>query len=111
MSTPAFLKEQVPLFQQFSPERLQQLVDASRIVSFEAQEAIMHRGEQASDFGVVLGGTVNASALGDGGTRQTLGELKAGDTFNEMALMTGDTVVADFITDSRSEVMLIPVWV
>ena len=38
-----------------------------------------------------------------------LGQLKAGDTFNEMALMTGDAVLADFIAESRCEVLLIPV--
>ena len=38
-----------------------------------------------------------------------LEQLKAGDTFGEMALMTGDAVVADFIAESRCEVMLIPV--
>jgi acetate kinase len=109
MSSSAFLKEQVPLFQEFSAERLQQLLDGSRIVSFEAKEAIAHRGEEAAHFGVVLSGTVAASILGDGGTRQSLGQLKAGDTFNEMALMTGDAVAADFIAESRCEVLLIPV--
>lgn len=109
MNTPTFLKEQVALFQEFSAERLQQLVDGSRIVSFEAKEAIAHRGEEATHFAVVLSGTVAASVLGDGGTRQVLAQLKAGDTFDEMALMTGDAVVADFIAESRCEVLLIPV--
>src|SRR5947208_16916433 len=109
MSSPEFLKKCVPLFQDFAAERLQQLLDASRIGSFEAKEAIMHQGQEAAHFGVVLGGVVAASVLGDGGTRQSLGQLKAGDTFNEMALMTGDPVVADFIAESRSEVLLIPV--
>jgi acetate kinase len=109
MNPQTFLKEQVALFQDFSVERLQQLVDGSRIVSFEAKEAIAHRGEEAAHFGVVLSGTVVASVLGDGGTRQVLGQLKTGDTFNEMALMTGDAVLADFIAESRCEVLLIPV--
>ena len=84
-------------------------MEGSRVVSFEANEAIMHRGDEATHFGVVLSGTVHASALGDGGARQALGRLKAGDTFNEMALMTGDAVLADFIAESRCEVLLIPV--
>lgn len=109
MSSPGFLKEQVPLFQDFSADRLQQLLDGSRIVSLEASEAIMHRGEEAAHFAVVLSGTVAASVLGDGGARHSLGQLKAGDTFNEMALMTGDPVVADFIAESRCEILLIPV--
>ena len=109
MNAHTFLKQQAALFQDFSAERLQQLVDGSRIASFEANEAIAHRGEEATHFGVVLSGTVAASVLGDGGTRQTLGRLKAGDTFGEMALMTGDAVLADFIAESRCEVLLIPV--
>ena len=109
MNAQTFLKDQVALFKDFSAERLQQLVDGSRSISFEASQAIAHRGEEATHFFVVLSGTVAASVLGDGGARQTLGQLKAGDTFNEMALMTGDVVLADFIAESRCEVLLIPV--
>ena len=109
MNAQTFLKEQVALFKEFSAERLQQLVDGSRTVSFEANEAIAHRGEEATHFGVVLSGTAAASLLGDGGTRQVLGQLKAGDTFSEAALMTGNPLLADFIAGSRCEVLLIPI--
>ncbi|HSI14862.1 MAG TPA: acetate/propionate family kinase [Chthoniobacter sp.] len=104
-----FLKEKAGLFRDFSVERLQALVDGSRTGSFEASEAIMHAGMEATHLGAILNGTVNVSALGDGGARQSLARLQAGDTFNEMALMTGDTVIADFIAESRCEVLLIPV--
>ena len=105
----SFLKENVGPFRDFSAERLQSLVEGSRVGSFEASEVIVHQGDEATHFGVVLSGTVHASALGDGGMQQSLGQLKAGDTFNEMALMTGDAVLADFIAESRCEVLLIPV--
>ena len=84
-------------------------MDQARVASFEANEAIAHYGAEATHFGVVLSGAVTASVLGDGGTRQTLGRIEAGDTFGEMALMTGDTMLADFIAESRCEVLLIPV--
>ena len=105
----SFLKDNVGPFRDISAERLQPLVEGSRVGSFEASETIMHQGDEATHFGVVLSGTIHASALGDGGTRQSLGRLKAGDTFNELALMTGDAVLADFIAESRCEVLLIPV--
>lgn len=105
----SFLKENVRLFGGFAPERLRGLVDGSCVKSFEASEVIMHQGDEATHFAVVLTGTVQASALGDGAARQPLGQLKAGDTFNELALMTGDAVLADFISESRCEVLLIPV--
>jgi acetate kinase len=105
----SFLKDNVSSFRDLSAERLQALVEGSRAASFEASEPVMHQGDEATHFGVVLSGTVHASALGDGATRQSLGQLKTGDTFNELALMTGGPVVADFIAESRCEVLLIPV--
>src|SRR4030095_9953837 len=111
MSTAEFLKQHVKIFKDFSAERLQQLADGSRLGSFEANEAIAHQGDEDRHFGVVLSGELAVSSVGDGGRPQALGKLKAGDTFGEMALMTGDTVQADFIAESRCEVLLIPVSV
>src|SRR5512137_2923853 len=79
-----FLKEKVAPFKDFPAERLPPLIDGSRIESFEANQAIAHQGDEATHFGVVLSGTLSASVLGDAGTRQLLGRLQAGDTFNEM---------------------------
>ena len=109
MNTPEFLKQKVDLFKDFTDDSLRDLVAGSRVVSFEANEAIAHCGEEVTHFSVVLSGTVAASALGDGGTRQVLGRLEAGGTFGELALMTGDKLLADFIAESRCEVLRIPV--
>jgi acetate kinase len=108
-ATVAFLKEKVSLFRDLTPEHLQGLVESARTASFEASEIVMHQGDEAGHLGVVLSGTIDASVLGEGAQRQTLGRLQAGDTFNELALMTGDTVIADFVAASRAEVLLIPV--
>src|SRR6185437_13880420 len=86
----------------------EELVHGSFVRSFEAHEAIAHQGSEATHLGVVLSGTVAASAVTDG-TRQTLGQLQAGDTFGEAALMTGNPLLADFIGESHGEVLLIPV--
>jgi acetate kinase len=104
----SFLKERVGVFRDFPPERLNQLVEGSQIRTFEANEAIAHQGAEATYFGVVLSGTIAASALNNG-TRQPLGQLNAGDTFAEAALLTGNPLLADFIATSHCEVLLIPV--
>jgi acetate kinase len=108
VDTGAFIKERVALFKDFSEDRIEELVNGSVVRSFEANEAIAHQGAEATQFGVVLSGTVAASALSDG-TRQQLGNLKAGETFGEAALMTGNPSLADFIAESHCEVLLIPV--
>lgn len=108
-AVPTFLKQKVPAFRGLSIERLQQLVDGSRLRSFEASEPILHQGDEARHFGVVLQGEIHVSALGEAAARLSLGHLKAGDTFNELALMTRDVILADFIAESHCEVLLVPV--
>ena len=108
METQAFLKQHVRVFKNFTDERIKELINGSIMRSFEANEAIAHQGAEATHFGVVLSGTVAASAVTDG-TRQLFGQLKAGDSFGELALMTGNPSLADFIADSHCEVLLIPV--
>ena len=108
MDATGFIKERVDLFKDFTAERIKQLVDGSLVRSFETNEAIAHQGAEATHFGVVLSGTVGASAVTDG-TRQPLGQLKAGDIFAEAALMTGNPLIADFTAESHCEVLLIPV--
>jgi len=109
MNVAEFLKQKVRVFKDFSDERLRQLVDGSRVISFEANEAIAHCGAEATHFCVVLSGAVVASVPSDGGARQILGQLKAGDTFGEAALMAGNPLLADILAESRCEVLLIPV--
>jgi acetate kinase len=108
MDRAGFLKQKVDLFKDFSLERIKQIVDGSVVRSFEAKEAIAHQGAEATHFFVILSGTVAASAVADG-KRETLGQFKAGETFGEAALMTGNPLVADFIAESRCEILLIPV--
>lgn len=108
MDAAGFIKERVDLFREFTTERIKELADGSLVRSFETNEAIAHQGAEATHFGVVLSGTVAASAVSNG-TRQPLGLLKTGDTFAEAALMTANPLLADFIAESHCEVLLIPV--
>ena len=108
MDAAGFIKERVGLFNDFSTDRIKELVDGSVVRSFESNEAIAHQGAEATHLGVILNGTVAASAMIDG-TRQLLGQLKAGETFGEAALMTGNPLLADFVAESHCEVLLIPV--
>jgi acetate kinase len=109
MNISEFLKLKVNLFKEFSDATLQELVNGSQVASFEANEALAHCGDEVTHFHVILSGTVAASALGDGGTRQLLGRLEAGATFGELALMTGDKMLADFVAETSGQVLRLPV--
>src|SRR5260370_471579 len=108
LDTADFLKERVGVFKDFTADRIKEFVDGSVVRVVENNEAIGDEGAEATHFGVVLSGTIAASAEMNG-TRQPLGQLKAGDTFAEAALMTGNPLLADFIAESHCEVLLIPV--
>jgi acetate kinase len=105
MDAESFLKKHVGVFKNFGADRLRQLVKGSRVRSFEAEEAILHRGDEATHFGVVLTGQISA----DVGQGQHLGELNAGDTFGELSLMSGQPEFASFVAKSTCQVLLIPV--
>lgn len=105
----SYLKNSVAPFREFTATRLQTLVDGSQVKAFAAGDIVMQQGSEASHFGVVLSGSLQATVPTSGAGRQLLGRLQARDTFNELSMMTGDAVLADFIAEVPSEVLLIPV--
>ncbi len=106
---PDFLKSDVSLFKHLNENQLNNLLKGSRVVSYEVNEAIVRFGEEASFLGVLLEGDLSVSVVADGGLRKEIGRFKAGDTFGEMALMSGDKTIADFIAETRCQVLRIPV--
>ena len=103
-----FLKQNVGLFRHFPDNRLAEIVAGSEVASYEPNEAILEFGEDATHLGVILEGEASASVIAQGGQRQAVGQLKAGDTFGEMVLMTGEKTVVDIIAESRCSVLLVP---
>jgi acetate kinase len=103
-----FLQDSVSLFKDFDRDLLEELVGGSRVVSYEPQEALVEFGEDAHCLGVLLEGEASCSLVSDSGRRRTLGRLEPGDTFGEMALMTGDKTMCDVIADTRCRVLLVP---
>ena len=104
-----FLIKQVGLFKLLSDKQVKKIVSGSRVQSYDYNEALVRFGEDATFYGVLLEGTLSASVVGEGGLRKEIRELKAGDTFGEMALMSGDKNMVDLIAQKQSLVFRIPV--
>lgn len=103
-----FLRDKVALFQGFPDSRLQELVDGSRVATFEPDEAIIRFGEDGNFLGVILEGEAEASITDDGGEKHPIGRLSPGHIFGEMSLMTGDKTMADVIGITPGKVLCIP---
>jgi acetate kinase len=107
--TLAFLKTRVSLFRQIPDDRMAAIIQGSHIFSYESNEAVLSFGEEASFLGVLLEGRITASVVSDEGLRKELGQFNEGDTFGEMALMSGDKSIADLIAVTHCRVLRIPV--
>lgn len=103
-----FINTSVPLLSHFTAAQRSEISEGSQVRDFEPGAIIVHAGDEMHFLGVILEGTVAASAPAPGGGRLALGKLEAGDTFGEMALMSGDPAVADFKAETRCRVMLVP---
>jgi acetate kinase len=102
-----FLKSKVGLLSHFDDARLMKLLEGSRTATFAPSEVLVHAGDEMHSLGVILEGQVVASAVSEG-KRHRLGELGPGETFGEMALLSGDPAVADFIAAGPTRVLLVP---
>ena len=105
---PAFLKTSVALLAGFSDAQRAEIAEGSRFETYEPGAIIVHAGDEVHFLGIVLEGGIEASVPGADGARQVLGVLGAGETFCEMALLSGEPAVVDFIAAVRSRVMLVP---
>ncbi len=103
-----FLREETGLFRHLSEEHLAALATEARVTTHEPNEAVVEFGEDADFLGVLLEGELSASVVGDGGLRHEIGRFRRGDTFGEMALMTGDKTSEDLIAETRCGVVRIP---
>jgi acetate kinase len=104
-----FLKTHVSLFQHLSTDRLADILHGSKVLSYEPYEMVVSFGDEASFLGVLLEGELSVSATSDDGSPKEIGHFSAGDTFGEMALLSGDKIVFDYITETRCQVLRIPV--
>ncbi|MFL6567941.1 MAG: cyclic nucleotide-binding domain-containing protein, partial [Chthoniobacterales bacterium] len=104
----AFLQDKVALLSDFPEEKLRSLTSGSQIITPAAGETITRAGEELHFLGVVLEGKIGAFAGSANGDEQSLGELRPGDTFGEMALMNGEPGIVNFIAVEPSRVMLVP---
>ena len=103
-----FFLEQVPLFEHFPADKVEEIVIASRLATYEGNEAILETGDEGRFIGVMISGHAEISTSDNTGTRSVIAQLAPGDVFGVMSLLTGDRLVADVIAGNRCFVLLIP---
>ncbi len=83
-----------------SPQEIRDLLSSLEIRDYAAGEAIIREGEAGDAFYILRNGSAQVIKESDSG--KVLNHLKSGDSFGELALLTGQTRAASVITNEPS---------
>jgi acetate kinase len=102
------LLKELPLFEDFSPAELRELVAKSQLRAFAPPEVIIEFGQPGSFLGIILEGEAEAVVATKTGDRQRLGLIRQGGFLGEMSLLTGEPTIADVVALEKCQLLLIP---
>lgn len=95
------------LFSTLSPEDLLELEHSARILTYAIGERIVREADEGRSLYVLLDGVCSVSVKGSDGKEVSITELRKGDIFGEMSVLTGEprsaTVTA--LTDVTASVI------
>ena len=94
-----------PLFGTLKERDRREILEAFTLKSSNEGDAIITEGEKGDSLFIVKSGHVEVSTVADGGKRVVLGQLKEGDFFGEVALLTGKPRTATITALSPVELM------
>jgi DNA-binding NtrC family response regulator/ferredoxin len=80
----------VELFKSLSPELISKIAGVAECVAFPEGEIIIHEGDQGDSFYQVISGLIRVFHVSEDGVDVTLNTLGPGESFGEMALLTGE---------------------
>lgn len=89
-------------FAPLSPQEIRNLLGSLEVIEYEPNTAIIREGEAGDAFFILRTGGVRVIKESNGG--KVLNQLKAGDSFGELALLTGQPRSTSIITSEPSSV-------
>jgi CRP/FNR family transcriptional regulator len=106
--TPVELEQQlgsVPLLAGLDPRTRRRLAETGKRRTYGPDEEIVREGSTGTALYIVLSGTARVVRGGE-----TLGEVRAGDFFGELALIEEHPRSASVIAATETECLLFPAW-
>lgn len=96
------------LFENFTPEQLEELVDNCYFRTYAPGEMIIQMGQQGRFLGIMIDGKAEAIIPSRTGKRIKIGEIKKGGFLGEISLLTGEPTNADVFAVQKCELLMIP---
>jgi CRP-like cAMP-binding protein len=99
---------QIPLFAVLQEQQLAELVRASRSRQVPKGSVLFFQDDPADGFYVVRSGSVAILLTSPDGSELILGEIRPGEFFGDLALVTGESRSATATTLLKSELIIMP---
>ncbi len=84
------LLRSVELFKSFSPELISKIAEVADCMAFPKGKVIIHEGDQGDSFFQVISGLTRVFRTSEDGVEVILATIGPGESFGEMALLTGE---------------------
>jgi cAMP-dependent protein kinase regulator len=94
-----------PLFSDFRPDELIALIRGLELHTFEPGEIIVSQGEPGESLFILTGGTARAYVRDAAGRNRQVREMREGDLFGEIAVMSGMPRTATITAAARCEML------
>jgi CRP-like cAMP-binding protein/CheY-like chemotaxis protein len=100
--------KQVPFFRTLGKDGINFIVERLKFKPFDVDEVICKIGDPGDKMYIVISGMVKVVVYSSGSDEETVvANLKSGDYFGEMALLTGEPRSASVITTEPSEMFIL----
>ncbi len=89
MDLPQSILYKIDIFHNLSTKQVDLLLEAATVKRLQPNEVLFSAGSRGNCLYVVLQGTLTAGISGGGNTDKRVSSLSAGDSFGEIAMLTG----------------------
>ena len=99
---------QHPLFKNLTPSSITELVKSSKLHSFPKGSVLFFQNDPAEGFYLVVSGAVMILLTSPDGHELIISEMQPGDSFGELAIITGKARSTTAITHEKTVLLTIP---
>jgi len=97
----------VPLFKSLPPELIAKISAGAEYRALPKGEIIIHQGDQGDSFYLIISGSARVFRISEDGVDVTLNTIGPGESFGEMALLTGEPRSASVETQESCGLLVI----
>ncbi|MEI8347501.1 MAG: cyclic nucleotide-binding domain-containing protein [Pseudomonadota bacterium] len=97
--------QECPLFDQLEEKEIKTVTERCQLSSFKEGETIIHEGTEGNELFVILNGKAKVCKMSDGGQLISMADLRRGDFFGELVLISQKKRTASVLAMEHTDVL------